>query len=105
MHSGDAETTSVARLVTRDGNVPATTALTTPDPEARRNALACDANIVMPDFTPLRYRALCEIYSGWGIAETNERAVAAGKHVRVAGQIYRKGTGNRREEERKSGSE
>jgi biotin synthase len=89
---------AVARLVTRDTNIPATTALTTLDPEGRRKALACGANVVMPDFTPLRYRALYEIYPGrGGIGETDETAIARLKETLASlGRSVGKGPGDRR---------
>lgn len=97
---------AVARLVTRDTNIPATTALTTMDPEGSRKALACGANIIMPDFTPLRYRALYEIYPGrGGIGETDETAIARLKETLASlGRSVGKGPGDRRKEERKSES-
>lgn len=68
---------AVARLITKDTNIPATTALTTLDPEGRRKALACGANVIMPDFTPLRYKTLYEIYPGRGNAEQTDKGVIA----------------------------
>jgi biotin synthase len=55
---------AVARLLTRDTNIPATTALNTLGPGTRVSALRAGANIVMPDFTPPSYRRLYEIYPG-----------------------------------------
>ena len=59
--------------------MPATTALTTlGGPSGRDAGLACGANVVMPNLTPSRYRALYEIYPGKAgireeIASTDEK--------------------------------
>jgi biotin synthase len=55
---------AVARLLTRNTNIPATTALDTLGPGMRARALRAGANVVMPDYTPLSYRRLYEIYPG-----------------------------------------
>jgi biotin synthase len=55
---------AVARLLTRTTNIPATTALGNLHPRGRLMALQAGANVVMPDFTPLAYRNLYEIYPG-----------------------------------------
>jgi len=57
---------AVLRLLTRDTNIPATTALGVLDPGARRNAFLAGANVFMPNFTPVRYMELYEIYPGKG---------------------------------------
>ncbi|MBA4395992.1 MAG: [FeFe] hydrogenase H-cluster radical SAM maturase HydE [Syntrophus sp. (in: bacteria)] len=66
--SGDPELVfkvlAVARLVTRTTNIPATTALGTIDPRHRIKALMVGANVVMPDFTPDRYKKHYDIYPG-----------------------------------------
>ena len=55
---------AVARLLTRDTNIPATTALATLHPQGRLLALQAGANVVMPDFTPEIYKFLYDIYPG-----------------------------------------
>jgi biotin synthase len=55
---------AIARLITRDTNIPATTALGTLDAKGRLKALQAGANVVMPDFTPLKYKSLYDIYPG-----------------------------------------
>jgi len=55
---------AIARLLTRNTNIPATTALTTIDPQGRLLALKAGANVVMPDFTPENYKIHYEIYPG-----------------------------------------
>ncbi len=56
--------TALARLLTRSTNIPATTAISTLDTQGRRMALQAGANVVMPDFTPERYRSLYDLYPG-----------------------------------------
>ena len=56
---------ALARLVCPDANIPSTTALATVNPASGRElGLARGANVVMPDLTPSKYRALYEIYPG-----------------------------------------
>ncbi len=55
---------AIARLLTRNTNIPATTALATLNPHGRLHALQAGANVVMPDFTPEIYRIRYEIYPG-----------------------------------------
>lgn len=54
---------ALARLVCPDANLPSTTALATLDnANGRQLGLARGANVVMPNVTPTKYRALYEIY-------------------------------------------
>jgi len=53
---------ALTRIVTRNTNIPATTAVGTIDALGRQKALSCGANILMPNMTPSRYRKLYEIY-------------------------------------------
>lgn len=53
---------AIARLLTRNTNIPATTALATLHPQGRLLALQAGANVVMPDFTPENYRIHYDIY-------------------------------------------
>lgn len=55
---------AIARLLTRNTNIPATTALGTLHPEGRLLALQAGANVVMPDFTPEIYKSRYDIYPG-----------------------------------------
>ena len=56
---------ALTRLVCPDANIPSTTALATLDrAQGRELALMRGANVVMPNVTPLTYRALYEIYPG-----------------------------------------
>lgn len=65
--NGTAEMTfkvvALTRIVTRNTHIPATTALATLRPaDGREKALQLGANVVMPNVTPVCYRALYEIY-------------------------------------------
>jgi len=55
---------ALARLITRNTNIPATTALSTLHPQGRFLALQAGANVVMPDFTPDIYKTRYDIYPG-----------------------------------------
>lgn len=50
------------RLVIPDAHVPATTALGSIHPRGRQLALACGANVIMPNVTPGRYREHYQLY-------------------------------------------
>jgi len=53
---------ALARIVTRDALIPATTATGTIDEFGREKALMAGANVVMPNYTPLSWRVNYEIY-------------------------------------------
>lgn len=54
---------ALTRIVTRYANIPATTALATLRQEdGREKALQLGANVVMPNVTPVKYRAMYELY-------------------------------------------
>ena len=56
---------AVTRIVTKDTNIPATTAIgSVGKSDARLLALEAGANVVMPNFTPKPYKRLYEIYPG-----------------------------------------
>jgi biotin synthase len=55
---------ALARLITSNTNIPATTALATLHPQGRLLALQAGANVVMPDFTPEIYKNCYDIYPG-----------------------------------------
>jgi biotin synthase len=55
---------AITRMVTRNTNLPATTAAGVLDPEGRRKALLAGANVIMPDITPQKFRKDYEIYPG-----------------------------------------
>jgi len=53
---------SLTRIAAPHLLMPATTATGTVDSDGRRRALLCGANVIMPNATPLKYRALYNIY-------------------------------------------
>lgn len=55
---------ALARLITHNTNIPATTALRTLHPQGHLLALQVGANVVMPDFTPEIYKMRYDIYPG-----------------------------------------
>jgi biotin synthase len=65
---------ALARLVCPRANIPATTALATMNKrDGRELGLVRGANVVMPNLTPTKYRALYEIYPDKAcVAETGE---------------------------------
>ncbi len=72
---------ALARLVDPDANIPSTTALATLNIEnGRELGLARGANVVMPNLTPTKYRALYEIYPAK--ACIRETAVQCGASLR-----------------------
>ncbi|HEY9159815.1 MAG TPA: [FeFe] hydrogenase H-cluster radical SAM maturase HydE [Desulfomonilia bacterium] len=89
---------ALTRIVTRNTNIPATTALTTIDPKNRVRSLMAGANVIMPDFTPAKYRKLYEIYPGKGSspAEPSEIMDGIRRDIEAAGRIIGPGPGNRR---------
>lgn len=56
------QTLAVARIVLKNVHIPANTALGTIDPDARFRSFSCGTNVLMPNFTPLRYRRNYQIY-------------------------------------------
>lgn len=70
------KTLAVTRLVLPRAHLPATTAAATVDPLGRIKALKCGANVIMPNMTPLPYRAGYCIYPGKaGHQETPEESL------------------------------
>lgn len=53
---------ALARLLVPDALIPATTAMGSLHPRGRELALEAGANVVMPNLTPVRYRAKYELY-------------------------------------------
>lgn len=64
--AGSAEWTlravAAARILLPDANLPATTSLGVLDPTQKDHVFACGANVIMQKVTPVRVRALYEIY-------------------------------------------
>jgi len=57
-------TVALTRIVTKNTHLPATTALGSMSRDYRREGLLAGANVLMPNFTPLQYKKLYEIYPG-----------------------------------------
>jgi len=55
---------AITRIVTRNAHLPATTALGSLGDDYRIEGLKAGANVLMPNFTPLKYKELYEIYPG-----------------------------------------
>jgi len=55
---------ALTRIITKNTHLPATTALGSQEKDFRADALKSGANVLMPNFTPLKYKALYEIYPG-----------------------------------------
>ncbi len=58
------KTLAVTRIVTRNAHLPATTALGSAGKDYRIEGLKAGANVIMPNFTPAKFRRLYEIYPG-----------------------------------------
>jgi biotin synthase len=90
---------ALTRLVCPEANIPSTTALATLNKESgRESGLRRGANIVMPNLTPPRYRALYEIYPDKAcVNETAEmcRLCLAGRIASI-GRTVGAGPGGRR---------
>ncbi|MQL51006.1 [FeFe] hydrogenase H-cluster radical SAM maturase HydE [Desulfofundulus thermobenzoicus] len=74
---------AVARLLLPKAHLPATTALGTVHPRGREMGLKCGANVVMPDATPLQYRAHYQIYPGKAGLEADTRRILAELHKMI----------------------
>jgi len=53
---------ALARIMTQNTHLPATTAIGSIHPQGRQMALKCGANVIMPNFTPQKFRAHYQIY-------------------------------------------
>ncbi len=72
---------AIARLLTRNTNIPATTALATLHPHGRLQALQAGANVVMPDFTPEQYKSRYDIYPGRADVGSAKEIIANWKRI------------------------
>ena len=92
---------ALTRLVCPDVNIPSTTALATVNTEnGRELGLERGANVWMPNLTPVKYRALYEIYPDKACAGDTAEACQACLLRRLAsiGRVPGKGPGGRRRE-------
>lgn len=68
---------AILRIIMKDINIVASTAMQTIDPAGREKAISCGANVVMPNLTPARYRSGYLIYEGKpGYCEADESNVS-----------------------------
>jgi biotin synthase len=65
---------AVTRIAVRTPHLPATTALGSLEKDYRLEGLKAGANVIMPNFTPVKYRKLYEIYPGKKCIEEKEGA-------------------------------
>ncbi|HRY38837.1 MAG TPA: [FeFe] hydrogenase H-cluster radical SAM maturase HydE [Smithellaceae bacterium] len=87
---------AMARLLTRNTNIPATTALATLNPHGRLQALQAGANVVMPDFTPDIYKNRYDIYPGrTDVGPAGEIIGRLEKDFQSIGRTIRFSVGNR----------
>lgn len=88
---------ALTRLMCPRANIPATTALATLNTEyGRELGLVRGANVVMPNLTPTKYRALYEIYPGKAcVAETGEACHhCLGRRLQAIGRMPGRGRGD-----------
>jgi biotin synthase len=77
---------AILRIIMKDINIVASTAMQTIDGEGREKAIACGANVIMPNLTPARYRGGYLIYEGKpGYMEASEENVSGLKLDRIPG--------------------
>jgi len=87
---------AVARLLTRNTNIPATTALGTLHPQGRLLALQAGANVVMPDFTPEIYKSRYDIYPGrTDVGSATDIIIGLEKDFQTIGRTIQYSVGNR----------
>jgi len=90
---------ALTRLVCPQANIPSSTALATINKKrGRENGLQRGANVVMPNLTPLQYRAMYEIYPAKAcIQETGEQCNQCLRHrIASIGREVGSGPGGRR---------
>jgi biotin synthase len=87
---------ALARMITSNTNIPATTALATLHPQGRLLALQAGANVVMPDFTPEIYKTRYDIYPGRkDVGSAVEIISKLGKDFQSIGRTLQYSVGNR----------
>ncbi|HNR34568.1 MAG TPA: [FeFe] hydrogenase H-cluster radical SAM maturase HydE [Candidatus Hydrogenedentes bacterium] len=93
------KTVALTRLLCPHSNIPSTTALATINKaRGRELGLMRGANVVMPNLTPVKYRALYEIYPAKACIDETAQQCRACLHARIAsiGRSVGKGPGGRR---------
>ena len=84
---------AITRIVTRDTNLPATTASGVLDPNGRRQAMLAEANVIMPDITPPRYRQHYQIYPGKAVTAVDRQTIT--EMISSLGRRISQGSGRR----------
>jgi biotin synthase len=85
---------AITRIITKDTNLPATTAMSVLKSEGQRKALLSGANVIMPNLTPPAYRCHYQVYPG---KEHPTLEMEATKNVILAiGRRMGRGHGHRR---------
>ncbi len=88
--------TAVARLLLKNTHLPTTTALESSGRDSRILGLKAGANVIMPNFTPMKYRKLYEIYpekAGVELEPIEALSVVLGQ-IKKAGRLPGKGKGH-----------
>ena len=80
---------ALTRILTKDTNIPATTALGSLSKDFRPEGLKAGANVLMPNFTPDVYKKLYEIYPGKRCIDekTGSCALCMGKMANSVGRV------------------
>jgi len=78
---------ALTRLVLKDVNIAAATALQTLDPSGREKGVQAGANIIMPNMTPAGYRKSYQLYDNKPCLDENARQCrdCLERRVRAAG--------------------
>jgi biotin synthase len=84
---------ALTRILTRDANLPATTATGVLEPEGQKKALLAGGNVIMPDVTPSGYREHYEIYPGRGQNPSGPQGMI--DMIASLGRRIAQGTGSR----------
>jgi biotin synthase len=90
---GTLKVLAVTRIVTRNTNLPATTATGVLNPDGRRKALLAGANVIMPDITPRIYRLHYQLYPGKSEVEKEKDEI--GQMISSLGRGISRGAGYR----------
>ena len=78
---------AILRLMMKDVNIAATTAMQTIDPHGRERALLAGANVMMPNLTPIKYKPSYLLYNDKpGLDDDAEESIEAmEENIRLAG--------------------
>lgn len=91
---------ALARILCPDANIPSTTALATINrKDGRRLGLQVGANVVMPNLTPVKYRALYQIYPAKACIDESAQdcSECLRGQIRAIGRFPGRGAGGRGE--------